>query len=215
MQVLDPAIKIRLVGTPCQPIRSIGTLRWWWSAVNLSFRLCLATCRMRSSTCDTLSRSCARSVRCWPVGPLRGPTPSVPAFRSTRSAAGCPALFAGFITTMARSDFSCPCISGFGSSPSLCGPRRHAAPASHVISRFPFKERPHVPASQTTPGRPGARADAPVRVAFRWDNGVGTRDLQAFAAQWLDHASPADASPQASRPVAHGSGPMRIANPSS
>jgi len=51
------------------------------------------------------------------------------------------------------------------------------APASHEISRFPFKERPHVPVSQTTPSRPGARAVAPVRVAFRWDNGVGTRDL--------------------------------------
>ena len=47
-----------------------------------------------------------------------------------------------------------------------------------------------MPVSQTTPGRPGARADAPVRVAFRWDNGVGTRDLLTFAAQWLAHAIP-------------------------
>jgi hypothetical protein len=34
------------------------------------------------------------------------------------------ALFAGFIATMARSDFSRPCIIGFGSSPSRCGPSR-------------------------------------------------------------------------------------------
>src|SRR5262249_53690837 len=32
------------------------------------------------------------------------------------------ALFAGFIATMTRSDFSCPCIIGYGSSPSRFGP---------------------------------------------------------------------------------------------
>jgi hypothetical protein len=31
-------------------------------------------------------------------------------------------LFAGFTATMAGSDFSCPCIIGYGSSPSRCGP---------------------------------------------------------------------------------------------
>jgi hypothetical protein len=49
--------------------------------------------------------------------------------------------------------------------------------AKHEISRFPRKERPHVPVSQTTPGRAGARDIAPVHVAFRWSNGVGTRNL--------------------------------------
>src|SRR6516165_3794588 len=44
--------------------RSRGTVIWWKSAVNFSFFLCLATCRMRSSACDTLSRSCARYVLC-------------------------------------------------------------------------------------------------------------------------------------------------------
>jgi hypothetical protein len=33
-----------------------------------------------------------------------------------------PGLFAGFIATMKRSDFSCPCFIGFDSSPSRCGP---------------------------------------------------------------------------------------------
>src|SRR5712692_2926368 len=75
---------------------------WWKSAVNRSFLLCFAACRTRSSACDTLSRSCARRVLCWPA------FPSVPALRSTRSAAGCPALFAGFFATMAGSDFSRP-----------------------------------------------------------------------------------------------------------
>src|SRR5213080_1162824 len=84
-----------------------------------------ANCRMRSSACDTLIRFCARHVLCWPAFPL------VPALRSIGSAAlapvdasavGCSALFAGFSATMARSDFSCPCIIGYGSSPSRCGP---------------------------------------------------------------------------------------------
>jgi hypothetical protein len=71
--------------------------------VNLSFFLSLATFRMRSSACDTLVRLCVRFVLCWPAFPL------VPALRSTgsaaygspavASAAGCSALFAGFIAT--------------------------------------------------------------------------------------------------------------------
>jgi hypothetical protein len=32
------------------------------------------------------------------------------------------ALFIGFTATMAERDFSCPCIIGYGSSPSRCGP---------------------------------------------------------------------------------------------
>src|SRR5229473_509342 len=61
--------------------------------------------------------------------------------------------------------------------------------AKREISRFPCKERPHMPGSATTPGRSGARAVAPVRVAFRAVNGVGSRDMP-FAAQWLAYALP-------------------------
>ncbi len=46
-----------------------------------------------------------------------------------------------------------------------------------------------MPGSSTTPGRPSARDDAPVRVAFRARNSVGTRGL-AFAARWLAYALP-------------------------
>src|SRR5271169_4301035 len=52
----------------------------------------------------------------------------------SRSAAGCPALFAGFFATMAGSDFSRPCIIGFGSSPSDADQSRHAALVSHETS---------------------------------------------------------------------------------
>src|SRR5260370_5718114 len=57
------------------------------------------------------------------------------------------------------------------------------------ISRFPRKERLHMPGSSTTPGRPGARDSAPVRVAFRARHRVRARRL-AFAAQWLAYALP-------------------------
>jgi hypothetical protein len=102
----------------------------------------LATCRTRSSACDTRSRYCARCVLC------RLAFPSAPALGSTDSAAGCPALFIGFPATMAGSDFSRSCIIGCGSSPSRHGPVQHtylSLLADREISRFPHKERPHMP----------------------------------------------------------------------
>ena len=42
-----------------------------------------------------------------------------------------------------------------------------------------------MPGSSTTPGRLGARVHAPIRVAFRIRNGVGTRDKNLYEAQWL------------------------------
>ena len=101
---------------------------------------------MRSSACDTFSRFCARHVLYWPAFPL------VPALRSTRSAAGRPALFAGFVATMAEVDFSSSCIIGFDSSSSRCGPAVFLRWPNVEISRFPRKELPHMPGSSTTPG---------------------------------------------------------------
>src|SRR6516164_634239 len=108
---------------------------WWKSAVNFSFFLSFATFRMRSSACDTLTRHCVRRVLCWRAFPL------VPALRSTgsaalgsatdRSATESSALFAGFVATMAGSDFSCPYIIGYGSSPPRCGPS-YSAPATRL-----------------------------------------------------------------------------------
>ena len=62
--------------------------------------------------------------------------------------------------------------------------------ADHEISRFPSKERAHMPVSKTTPGRLGARVIAPIRVAFRHRNDVGTQDEGTIAAQWLAYALP-------------------------
>ena len=62
--------------------------------------------------------------------------------------------------------------------------------AKREISRFPRKERPYVPGSSTTPGRRSARVCAPLRVAFRVLNRVGTRDIYTIAAQWLARTIP-------------------------
>ena len=47
-----------------------------------------------------------------------------------------------------------------------------------------------MPGSTTTPGHMGTRAVAPICVAFQQSNGVGSRDKQSFAAQWLAYALP-------------------------
>jgi len=71
---------------------------------------------MRSSACDTLARSCARWVLCWPAFPL------VSVLGSTGSAADRSALFVGFPATTTEADFSGSCITGYDSSSSRCGP---------------------------------------------------------------------------------------------
>ena len=47
-----------------------------------------------------------------------------------------------------------------------------------------------MPGSSTTPGRPGTRARAPVRIAFHLRNSVGTRDMNLCEAQWLAYVLP-------------------------
>jgi hypothetical protein len=47
-----------------------------------------------------------------------------------------------------------------------------------------------MPGSKTAPGWAGTRNSAPVHVAFRQPNGVGTREKADFAAQWLAYAIP-------------------------
>ena len=49
-----------------------------------------------------------------------------------------------------------------------------AEAARQEISRFSCKERTYMPGSKTTQGRTGTRFIAPIRVAFRYANSVGT-----------------------------------------
>src|SRR5260221_2108197 len=83
------------------------------------------------------------------------------------------------------------------------------------ISRFPRKERLHMPGSLTTPGRPNARDDAPRRVAFHDLHGVGTQNRKLSRLNGWPMRSPVNASLRPSRATAHDSGPMWIATPSS
>src|SRR5690242_9502680 len=114
---------------------------------------------------------------------------------------------------MAGSDFSRPCITGYGSSPSRCGPARQA-PVGREISRFPRKERPCMPGSLTTPGRRTLALARP----FVWPSvTVTTSAPGTVALSRLDGRparSPADASPGPSRGPTHGSGPVWLARPS-
>ena len=86
---------------------------------------------------------------------------------------------------------------------------------SDEISRFPYNERPCMPGSPTAPGRTEARDSAPVRVAFRQQNCVGTRVSWISRLNGWPARSPTDASTSPSRVTPHGSGPMWVATPSS
>ena len=63
-----------------------------------------------------------------------------------------------------------------------------------------------MPGSLTTPGRPGARADAPGCIAFHNMHGVGTRDRTLSRLNGWPMRSPVNASPRPSRTTAHDSG---------
>jgi len=146
------------------------------SSCDCSFFLCLAASRTRASAWVTRSRLCVRCVLCWSAFPL------VPGLGSANSATSRQALFIGFIATMSESDFSGSCISGFGSClPATDHPATTAPMPDPEISRFPRKERPYMPGSETTPGLAGARNDAPASVAFREVNNVGTRVSNALS----------------------------------
>ena len=184
-------------------------MTWCRSAVNFSFFRCLAACRTRSSPCDTPLRFCARRVRGWPAFPL------VPALCSTHSAAGCPALFAGFIATMAESDFSRPFIIGYGSSPSRCGPAQYRGWSD---SRSPGSRTRSVHACQVLRPRRVVQALA---IAHSDVLPSATQTASAPRNSFLSRLNgwpartPADASPTSSRMPAHGLGPMWFAIPSS
>jgi hypothetical protein len=72
-----------------------------------------------------------------------------------------------------------------------------------------------MPGSLTTPGRPGARADAPECVAFHHMHAVGTQNRKLSRLNGWPMRTPVNASPTPSRATAHDSGPMWIATPSS
>src|ERR1700724_1405621 len=106
------AVGTRVTSRPPAQIRTCGFPAY---GSHLGYRRQLAAVDEPTS-CVTLTRLGVRRVLSWRA------FPSVPALGSTNSAADRSALFVGFTATMAGSDFSCPYIIGYGSSPSRCGP---------------------------------------------------------------------------------------------
>ena len=178
---------------------------WCKSEVNLSFFLRLATCRTRSSACDTLARSCARRVLCWSAFPL------VPALGSTGSAADRSALFVGFPATTTESDSSGPCIVGYDSSSSRRGPA--------VSSRRPNPRPPGSRAksfrtcsgSSTTPDWVSARVIALPMLPSVILNTSASGNIKLSRLDGWPMRSPVNASPASSRIPTHDSGPVWFA----
>ena len=71
-----------------------------------------------------------------------------------------------------------------------------------------------MPGSSTTPGRMGACDSAPVRVAFRESDDVGTRIEFLSRLNGWPACTPVNASRRTSRYAAHNSGPVWFAMPS-
>ena len=86
--------------------------------------------------------------------------------------------------------------------------------ARREISRFAHKERTHMLGSTTAPGRPGARDDAPVHVAFRSMHSVGVPGVLFSRLNTQPMRTPVNASPSPSRGPTHDSGTVWFARPS-
>src|SRR5882672_6079283 len=128
-----------------------------------------AACRMRSSACDAGTRLCVRPVLCWLAFPLAS------ALRSTNSSTDRSASFAGFTTTMASSDFLLPFITGYGSSPSRCGPE-HCCQWPDAGS-LKFRRAPFACDGLSDPGRTSdASHNGVTPVAFDYEHSLRSRE---------------------------------------
>src|SRR5207248_5789345 len=133
---------------------------WCRSAVSFSFLFLVTAPRMRSCACDTASRLCVRTVLC------SSAFLSVPLLPSTGSAAGCPALFAGFAGIISESDFFVPFIIGYGLRPSRCGPGPASQGGDEDIPVPAQGVCVHAEGLKTTRGGEGPCDDGPAPVAF-------------------------------------------------
>src|SRR5713226_8138396 len=133
---------------------------WCRSAVSFSFLFLVTAPRMRSCACDTASRLCVRTVLC------NSAFLSVPLLPSTGSAAGGPALFAGFAGIISESDFFAPFIIGYGLRPSRCGPGTASQGGDEDIPVPAQEVCVHAEGLKTTRGGEGPCDDGPAPVAF-------------------------------------------------
>jgi hypothetical protein len=139
----------------------------------------------------------------------------VPALCSADSAAGEPALFAGFPAPMAECDFSRSCIIGYGSSPLRHGPEQHAQRCCWPTVRSPGS-RTRRTCQVLRPRRifEALAIDARLRFAF------GKTALRRHPRCCLFRGSiawpmrsPVNASPTPSRAPAHDPGSIWVASP--
>ena len=143
----------------------------------------------------------------------RGTTGCTP-LRSTGSAAVCPALFVGFVATMARSDFSRPVIVGYGSSSSRRGPARRKPSGQPRGLPVPTQG---ASAHARVSDHAGSAARAIARTDVSPSAGATASALRTCNLSRLNGwpmRSPADASPSSSRMPTHGAGSVRVATPS-
>src|SRR5258708_1599670 len=139
---------------------------------------------MRSSAWDTLTRFCARACFAGPHFPWPPPlAPPAPQRIAPPCSSASQLLWRSLTPHVRSSSATAPRLPDADQSGKWPVVRRG-------VSRFPSKELPHMPVSKTTPGRLGARTIAPIRVAFRHRNDVGTQDEGTIAAQWLAYALP-------------------------
>src|SRR3954467_3998151 len=133
---------------------------WCRSAVSFSSLPLVTAPRMRSCACDTASRLCVRTVLC------NSAFLSVPLLPSTGSAAGGPALFAGFAGIISESDFFAPFIIGDGLRPSRCGPGAASQGDDKEIPVPAQEVCVHAEGLKTTRGGEGPCDVGPAPVAF-------------------------------------------------
>src|SRR4051812_35315729 len=157
---------------------------WCRSAVSFSSWPLVTAPRMRSCASDTASRLCVRTVLCSFAFLL------VPLLPSTSSAAGCPALFAGFAGTISESDFFAPFIIGDGLRPSRCGPGAASQGDDKEIPVPAQEVYVHAEGLKTTRGAKVLAMADPRLLPSACHDGIGTPDCIAFAAQYLAYTRP-------------------------
>src|SRR5207253_1520779 len=183
---------------------------WCRSAVSFSFLFLVTAPRMRSCACDTASRLCVRTVLC------NSAFLSVPLLPFTGSAAGGPALFAGFAGIISESDFFAPFIIGYGLRPSRCGPGTASQGGDEDIPVPAQEVCVHAEGLKTTRGGEGPCDDGPRACCLLLATTASApRTALLSRLNGWPMPSPTDASSASLRTPTHGSGPMWIATPSS
>jgi hypothetical protein len=222
-------IEVLLIGLPCHVVHTgrgvalhrvkrrsqHGAVDMVQKRGELSFFLCRAAVRTRSSAWDTLTRSCARRVLCWPAFPLV----AVPRLREGR-----------LLARPAPPRIAPPCSPASRLLRRRQTSQARASPAT--TPHLPDADRRRPPAGQTRDlpvpvqrasaharvsdhaGRDGARDSAPPLLpsALSSASAPGSKDFSRLSGWPM--RSPVNASPSPSQISTHDSGPVWFAGPS-